>query len=180
MEQGRIVEGMEWIHRKEGSRIEERECAGWVLTRRLRKEINGDWFINRIILWEYGLNIDHFANPLILFLKTREIVFIYFILPVPVPFLCWTFCDHPSTYKWKYICGTWQQGRHMQHRSFFACGRSFFHTFCRECGFSDVSYRTMVFHDPMLVTRFTINFSEYIIIIILPKNNHILLNMSVH
>ena len=96
----------------------------------------------------------------------RGIVFIYLILPVPVPFLCWTFCDHPSTYKSIYICEFWQLGTHMLRKCFFACDRSFFHTFCKECVFSDVSYRKMVFRDPMLVTRFTINFSEYIIIII--------------
>ena len=39
---------------------------------------------------------NHLANPLMLFLKTLGIVLRYLILPVPVPFLCWIFFDHPS------------------------------------------------------------------------------------
>ena len=34
--------------------------------------------------------------PLRLFLKILGIVFVYLCLPVPGPFLCWTFSDHPS------------------------------------------------------------------------------------
>ena len=37
------------------------------------------------------LNKDHFARPLILFLKMRGMVLRYLILPVPVPLRCWIF-----------------------------------------------------------------------------------------
>jgi hypothetical protein len=41
---------------------------------------------------------NHLANPLIWFLYTLGIVLRYLILPVPVPFLCCTFLDHPSKF----------------------------------------------------------------------------------
>ena len=39
--------------------------------------------------------------PLRLFLKILGIVLVYLCLPVPGPFLCWTFNDHPSALRSK-------------------------------------------------------------------------------
>ena len=93
--------------------------------------------------------ITHLANPLIWFLKTLGIVLRYLILPVPVPFLCWTFKDHPSVIICiMYIFSILLLDIHMKHRYGFAYGSSFCRIFCTECGFFDVSYQMMVFLGP--------------------------------
>jgi hypothetical protein len=56
------------------------------------------WTLNKEGLNKVIYNHDniHLAMPLMLFLKILGIVFKYLILPVPGPFLCWTFNDHLS------------------------------------------------------------------------------------
>lgn len=109
--------------------------------------------------------ISHLANPLIWFLYTLGIVLRYLILPVPVPFLCWIFLDHPSTSNQIYIFEVWLQGNHKQSRYEFVYDSSFYRIDGIMCEFSGVVYRKMEYHGPIYQIFLTIDGDKYYIII---------------